>query len=105
DLDQYTISGVAITGVGGDLWQVTLMANVLYDIRLNDDLSISLGAGVGGDFANQTFTVGPFTFEDDEWDLAYQGIGGINYMIGRQTALVLHYRYPRAHEPDLFAPF
>ncbi len=105
DLDQYSIVGIPITTVGGDLWEVTLMANVLYDIQLSDRLMISLGAGAGGDFANQTFTVGPFTFEDDDWNFAYQGIGGLSYMIGRQTALVLNYRYTRVHEPELFAPF
>ena len=105
DLDQYTFLGTPVTFVGGDLWEVTLMANVLYDIHVTDRLSISLGAGAGGDFANQTFTVGPFTFEDDDWNFAYQGIGGLNYMIGQQTALVLNYRYTRVHEPDFFAPF
>lgn len=104
DVDTYSITGVPITFVGGDLWEATLMANVLYDLPLTDDLSISFGAGAGGDFANQTYTVGPFSFEDDDWNFAYQGIAGINYMIGRQTALFLNYRYLRVVDPEFFAP-
>jgi opacity protein-like surface antigen len=36
----------------GDLGEFTVMANLLYDIPLGERLTLSIGAGVGGDQAN-----------------------------------------------------
>jgi OmpA-OmpF porin, OOP family len=102
EIDSYlNAAGVPIAGAGGTLWEATAMANVLYDLTLTDKLSLSLGAGAGGDFSNVELTVPGFgTAEDDNWNFAYQGIAGINYMVGRRTALYLNYRYLRVLEPD-----
>lgn len=105
DLDAYSISGIPFTPVEADLWEVTLMANVLYDLSLTDNLSLSLGAGVGGDFANLDVTIGPVNFEADTWNLAYQGIAGLNYAVTRRTALFVNYRYLRVVDPEFdFTP-
>lgn len=102
DLESYLNAvGVPIAGSAGTLWEATAMANVLYDLTLTDKLSLSLGAGAGGDFSNKELTlVGFGTAEDDNWNFAYQGIAGVNYMVGRRTALFLNYRYLRVMEPD-----
>lgn len=103
DIDSYLNSvGAPIAGAGGSLSEATAMANVLYDLTLTDKISLSLGAGAGGDFSNLRLTGIPAigAAEDDGWNFAYQGIAGVNYMVGRRTALYLNYRYLRVHEPD-----
>lgn len=101
-IDSVITNGVPGTTTG-DLWEATFMGNVLYDINLSDKLSISLGVGVGGDFAE--LSVGPGTVTDDDLNFAYQGIAGVNYGIGRQTAVYMNYRYLRVHEPEFgFSP-
>lgn len=103
DIDTYLNAvGAPIAGAGGTLWEATAMVNVLYDLTLTDKLSLSLGAGAGGDFSNLELTgiPGLGAAEDDNWNFAYQGIAGVNYMVGQRTALYLNYRYLRALEPD-----
>lgn len=96
DLESYSIVGVPVAGVSADVWEASFMANVLYDLGLTDDLSLSLGAGAGGDFANVDLSFGgPVSFEDDNWSFAYQGIAGLSYAVGRQTSLFVNYRYLR----------
>jgi OmpA-OmpF porin, OOP family len=102
DLESYLNAGAPIAGSAGTLWEATAMVNVLYDLSLTDKLSLSLGAGAGGDFSNTelTLAVPGGTAEDDNWNFAYQGIAGINYMMTRRTQLFLNYRYLRVMEPD-----
>jgi len=100
DLDVLTTGGAPLTSASADLWEATFMANVLYDIHLTDDFSVSLGAGAGGDFANADLSFGGPSFEDDNWSFAYQGIAGMNYAVGRQTALFLNYRYLRVVDAE-----
>ncbi|NOT38961.1 MAG: OmpA family protein [Alphaproteobacteria bacterium] len=103
DLESYLNNvGVPIANSAGTLWEATAMVNVLYDLSLTDKLSLSLGAGAGGDFSNAelTLTIPGGTAEDDNWNFAYQGIAGINYMVTRRTQLFMDYRYLRVMEPD-----
>lgn len=103
DLESYLNgAGVPFANSAGTLWEATAMVNVLYDLSLTDKLSLSLGAGAGGDFSNTelTLTAPGGTAEDDNWNFAYQGIAGINYMVTRRTQLFLNYRYLRVMEPD-----
>mgnify|MGYP003394809966 CR=1 FL=1 len=79
-----------------DLWEASAMVNVLYDLPVTNDLSLSLGAGGGADFAN--FSLG--TLDMDQWNFAYQGIAGANYSLGRRTAVFLNYRYLRVVSPE-----
>ncbi len=99
DVDVFSTGGAPVTAFSGDLWEVTLMANVLYDVPLTNDLTLSVGAGAGGDFTNYTFNEGGVRTEDDDWNFAYQGIAGVNYAIGRQTSLFVNYRYLRVVNP------
>lgn len=94
DVDTYTLNGAPIT-VTADVWEASFMANILYDIGLTENLSLSLGAGAGGDFSNVNIAFGGPSFEDDDWSFAYQGIAGVNYAVGRQTSVFLNYRYMR----------
>ncbi len=105
DIDVYSIGVVPITTVEADVWEASFMGNLLYDIGLTDNLSLTVGAGAGGDFSNVTFSLGGPSFEDDSWSFAYQGIAGINYAVGRQTSLFLNYRYMRIMDAEFdFTP-
>ncbi len=94
-VDVFSTGGAPVTTFSGDLWEATVMANVIYDVPLTNDLSLSLGAGAGGDYANATLNTAGGSFEDDDWSFAYQGIAGVNYSIGQRTFLFLNYRYLR----------
>ena len=85
----------------GDLGEFTVMANLLYDIPLGSRLTLSIGAGVGGDKAN--LDVDTLGLDDHEWVFAYQGIAGLSYAIGDQTQLFVNYRYLRADAPEYTA--
>jgi OOP family OmpA-OmpF porin len=82
----------------GELREFTIMANALYDIDLTDDLSLSVGAGVGVDRAR--FTIPCACLDEDSWSLAYQGIAGLNYALGSQTQLFVNYRYLHVEAPE-----
>jgi len=85
---------------GGDSREITIMANVHYDIPLTSKLMFSIGAGAGADkfsFDPDTAT-GPG--EVDDWSFAYQGIAGLSYAIGHRTDLTLNYRYLHVEAPE-----
>jgi outer membrane protein OmpA-like peptidoglycan-associated protein len=83
-----------------DLSEVSLMANVIYDIPLTERMSLSLGAGAGADYAMMDHNFFLVPVEDEDWRFAYQGIAGLNYAIGRQTDLFVNYRYFRVADPE-----
>jgi outer membrane protein OmpA-like peptidoglycan-associated protein len=78
------------------------MANVLYDFHLTPKLDFTLGAGAGGDFAN--LKVGVLSFDEDEWNFAYQGIAGLSYALTNHLDLTISYRYFRVLEPEFNGP-
>jgi outer membrane protein OmpA-like peptidoglycan-associated protein len=86
--------------IDGSLWEASVMANVLYDIRLADKLGLSVGAGAGADFANLTDRRSSVEYSDDDWNFAYQGIVGLNYAIGSRTTAFVDYRYFRVANPS-----
>jgi outer membrane protein OmpA-like peptidoglycan-associated protein len=103
DFDRLTQFLPTITGASaaGDLSEFTLMANLLYDFRLGDKLTLSIGGGIGADHAR--LKVGQLGFSGNEWVLAYQGIAGLSYAIGERTQLFVNYRYLHADAPEYTA--
>jgi OOP family OmpA-OmpF porin len=93
EIDSTTNTTIPVAGTGtGDLNELSLMANVLYDIRLGERLVLTLGAGLGADRAE--LESGATSL--DEWSFAYQGIAGLGYNLNRKTQLTLNYRYFKA---------
>jgi OmpA-OmpF porin, OOP family len=90
----------------GELKELTLMANVVYDIPLSEDLELSIGVGAGADRA--TLEVDPFSFnpggKDEDWNFAYQGIASFNYKMSSRLDLTLNYRYLQVDDPNLKTP-
>ena len=79
----------------GELTSMTLMANVLYDFKLMDRLTLSVGAGAGAE--HSTFDDGVID-QDEDYNFAYQGIAGLSYAMSPRMDLTLNYRYLRTDE-------
>lgn len=84
------------TNVGGDITQFSIMANALYDIAVDGNFNLTVGAGVGAaetDF-NTTLAGSPRILDaDDDWSFAYQFIGGVSYAMSQNADLFVEYRY------------
>lgn len=88
---------------GGDINEITLMANVLYDIPLTERLDLTIGLGAGADRAE--LSPGPFWGgDDDDWNFAYQAVAGLAYAVTDRLDVTLTYRYLNVSEPDFSVP-
>jgi outer membrane protein OmpA-like peptidoglycan-associated protein len=102
DIDLITIPAF-FPNSGGDLSQLTLMANVLYDVPLTERLSLTVGVGAGvnhAEFEPPAFWGG----DDSDLNFAYQGIAGLSYAVTDRLDLTLTYRYMHANEPEFSVP-
>lgn len=89
------IDSIAGLPAAGELTSMTLMANVLYDFKLMDRLTLSVGAGAGAQ--HSTFDDGVID-QDEDYNFAYQGIAGLSYAVSPRLDLTLNYRYLRTDE-------
>ena len=88
-------AGPAVS-LDGDLNQYTLMANVLYDFAASNGAMLSIGAGVGADYAKaRTAAIAPslVPYDGDDVSLAFQALVGASYPITSWMDLTLNYRY------------
>jgi outer membrane protein OmpA-like peptidoglycan-associated protein len=83
----------------GRLRELTAMANVLYDLDLTDRIFLSLGAGAGADRAEVSDRRAGALYSQEDWNLAYQGIAGLNFALGGRASAFLNYRYLRVGNP------
>jgi outer membrane protein OmpA-like peptidoglycan-associated protein len=90
--DERVVGGVAAPA-DGELGEYTLMANVLYDFPSKSGVTLSVGGGVGADYAR--IDAGSFTppVQSDHVSLAFQAIAGLSYQMTSWLDLVLNYRY------------
>lgn len=87
-----------------EVTQFTQMVNVIYDIELTEQLSLSLGMGIGGNLVsweNAAPVAGLTASYDDDYLLAGQLIAQLNYAISDGIDVFLDYRYFVAHDPEL----
>jgi opacity protein-like surface antigen len=98
DLDQLlTVGGTPIASAG-EFSEFTLMANLLYDFRIGDRLTASVGGGIGADLAS--LEASAFGLDENEWVFGFQGLLGLNYAIAERTQVFVNYRYLRAEGPE-----
>jgi OmpA-OmpF porin, OOP family len=95
DLNRLSIAGVKLPGVRGGRQSHAIMTNLLYDINLGWPVTPHVGVGIGAaDLIDQARVAGfGRLFSDDDWQFAYQAIGGLRYNVTPQVALDLDYRY------------
>jgi len=107
DVDVFSILSTPTTPAGGDLSQISIMANVLFDVPLTDRLDFTVGVGAGAAYTkfDPTFAFGPGApGDDDDWTFAYQGIAGLSYAITDRLDLTLQYRYQHVNDPSFTVP-
>jgi len=81
----------------GEIQQLSLMANVLYDVPLTERLDLTFGVGAGAVHSEfEENNVG----DDDDVNFAFQGIVGLSYAVTDRLDLTLTYRYLHVDEPD-----
>ncbi len=102
NVDCVSFNGGACGGLDADVSQFTQMVNVLYDVPLTDNLTLSLGAGFGGDFVTADT---PF-FKQTDFVVAGQLIAGLNLALTDSIDLFVNYRYFVAEDPHFdISPF
>ncbi|MEQ9815278.1 MAG: outer membrane beta-barrel protein, partial [Azospirillaceae bacterium] len=82
----------------GSLDTVTIMGNVLLDLRNPTRFTPYIGIGVGAaNTAMELFDAGgTLLVDDDSWNFAFQGIVGVALAITNNLSLTLDYRYTQA---------
>jgi outer membrane protein OmpA-like peptidoglycan-associated protein len=106
DLDTFGFGGAPLATASGDLEQLAIMANLLFDFDVTDTINFSIGAGIGAAQveieATGTGVTTVFLDESDQdWTWAYQGIAGISFETGDQTEIFIDYRYFVANDVDI----
>jgi outer membrane protein OmpA-like peptidoglycan-associated protein len=89
-LDHVTTAGGLSAAADGDLAEYTLMANVLYDFPSMSGVTLSVGGGVGADYAR--LDEAGFG-QADHVSLAFQAIAGLSAPLTSWLDIVLNYRY------------
>ena len=94
-LDGISSGGVNIAGAKGNRQSHAIMTNVLYSFDLGWPVTPHVGAGIGAvNLIDQAAAPGLGRFFDDsDWQLGYQAIGGVRYNVTPNIALDLDYRY------------
>lgn len=93
EIDSYDKNGWSIEPVSGELTEISAMLNAIYDVPLSQALSLSIGVGAGGDYADINIDLPWKSIAYNDWRLAYQGIAGVNYAITHNLAMFVNYRY------------
>ncbi len=78
---------------GADLSEVTLFGNLLYDLPVAEDLSLTLGGGLGVGFAG----LDSGTVKTNDNGFAFQTITGLSYRWNENLELAFDYRYVRVN--------
>jgi OOP family OmpA-OmpF porin len=85
----------------GEFNEFSQMLNVIYDWKFAERISLSVGAGAGGDniLYEEAFGHG-FLIDDSDWVFAWQALAGVNYGLTSNMDLFVAYRYFNATEPQ-----
>jgi outer membrane protein OmpA-like peptidoglycan-associated protein len=93
EIESYEKNGRLIDPMSGELTEISAMLNVLYDLPLSDDFSLSVGVGAGGDHVDINIDTSWHAFDHQDWRFAYQGLAGVNFALTRNLAMFANYRY------------
>jgi outer membrane protein OmpA-like peptidoglycan-associated protein len=102
--------GGGVAGVAtGTLNQFTLMANGIYDISLGSGMQLSLGGGVGADYARLTSPSLTPAFHGDDVGLAFQAFAGLSVPVASWLDMTMNYRFLyvpslNLQDPDVVTP-
>lgn len=83
-------SGAILGGTRGQLHEVTFMVNTAWDHQVNDRWRVSVGGGVGMDYAQLDYST---NFNDYDYVFAYQGLAQLVYQASEKSDVFISYRY------------
>ncbi len=93
EIDSLKPSGGPVFAATGDLAEYSLMANALYDFTSPGGVMLSIGGGVGADYARLTSASLAPAFEGDDVSLAFQAIAGLSVPVSSWLDLTMNYRF------------
>jgi OmpA-OmpF porin, OOP family len=98
-------TGIGPNPAGGDVAQFSQMVNALWDLPFGDNVTFSIGGGIGGAMVKTQYTAITFPgstliVDGDDYVFAYQGIAGLSIDISDRMQLFAEYRYFVAQEPE-----
>ena len=85
-------AGVAAPATG-DLAEYTLIANALYDFTSPGGVTLSIGGGVGAEYARLTSASLAPVFRGGDTSLAFQAIAGLSVPVSSWLDLTMNYRF------------
>lgn len=77
----------------GEMTEYTLMTNALYDFTSSSGVTMSLGGGVGADYARIRSTSLAPSFDAGDASLAFQAIAGLSVPVSSWLDLTMNYRF------------
>jgi len=114
DLDHFLIAVAPgpfarVLDTSGEMTNLGLLANLLYDIELSNALDVYVGGGIGFSRSDlEVRTPATVIFDDQDWGFTWQGIVGANVQLTNSLSLFADYRYyvhenfsPSARAPAL----
>jgi outer membrane protein OmpA-like peptidoglycan-associated protein len=112
EADRITLGGASFGNIGGSRQAHAFLANLIYEIDFGWPVKPHIGAGIGGVYMKDKASapgLGTF-FNDNTWEIGYQGIGGLRYDLTQNIAVDLDYRYfattdARFHVPGTSATY
>lgn len=92
------IGGVSVTSFGNslDLYQVPVLANVIFTTPAWRGIRAYLGGGVGGDVATIDFERPLGSIHDTDLTFGYQGFAGVNCQMSKRLELGVGYKFLRS---------
>lgn len=83
--------------VSAKLLLVPIFVNARFSLPLGERVSLEVGAGAGGVYANAEATaetsLGDFSASQNAFTFGYQAMAGLTFALAQHADLTLHYRY------------
>ncbi|MEM1103641.1 MAG: OmpA family protein, partial [Pseudomonadota bacterium] len=88
----------------GDTDVFTAMANMIFTAPVSSAFEPYIGGGVGIGRIERDVSATGLDLDDDDVQLAYQGIAGVAFKVAESLALDVSYRYLRLEDQDIVTP-
>ncbi|WP_221435534.1 outer membrane protein [Algisphaera agarilytica] len=101
ELDRVTLGGAPIAGANGDIFELSLMFNLIADIPITDGVELYVGGGVGGAYLwSDVFAPGLALGDSEDYVFAYQAMGGVQFEVAPRLYLNAGYRIHSFDDPN-----
>jgi opacity protein-like surface antigen len=93
DASKFRPQGAGATALGGDVSNLAIFANAIYDFPVSDDILLSAGFGLGADQFDPAITAAGFRVSDSQTAFAWHLIAGVTVPLSDKIELEGDYRY------------